>query len=109
MKCQRGDIWWVALDPAIGSEAKKTRPAVVVSSDESNRSKSIVQVVPCTSKKTDRVYSFEALVTIDGGVSKAQADQIRTVSTSRLKEMIGAVSSAEMEAIERAIRIQLGI
>ena len=59
------------------SEAKKTRPAVVV--NESNRSKSIVQVVPCTSKKTDRANSFETPVTIDGGVSKAQADQIRTV------------------------------
>ncbi len=64
---------------------------------------------PCTTKKTQRVYEFESVVRIKGVDGKAQADQIMTVSKLRFKEKIGRVSKMEMEAIERAIQIQLGL
>ncbi len=58
---RRGEIFLVNFDPTIGSEAKKTRPAVVVSNDINNAHSPIVSISPITSNVT-RVYSFEVEV-----------------------------------------------
>ncbi|HEX8166675.1 MAG TPA: type II toxin-antitoxin system PemK/MazF family toxin [Beijerinckiaceae bacterium] len=105
---RRGDVWWVALEPAIGGEIGKTRPAVIVSNDRSNAQNNRVQIVPVTSNAR-RVYPSEALVTVDGNLSKAVADQIRTVDKSRLRGFIGRIGDAEMHAVEGAVRLQLGL
>jgi mRNA interferase MazF len=106
---RRGEIWWVNLDPTIGSEIKKRRPCVIVSNDASNRAQSRVQVAPMTSARPARVYPWEAGVTLNGHTSKALADQIRTVSKTRLVALAGATSAAEMTALEDALRFQLGL
>jgi mRNA interferase MazF len=85
---RRGDVWWAALEPTVGGEIGKTRPAVIISNDRSNAQNNRVQVVPVTSQ-TRRVYPSEALVTVDGGLSKAVADQIRTVDKSRPPRLHG--------------------
>jgi mRNA interferase MazF len=105
---KRGEIWWVDFEPAMGSEVRKTRPAVIVSNDASNGAMSRVQVVPVTSN-TSKLYVFESRIEVKGAQGKAMADQIMTADKQRLKKRIGKVSPSEMLGLERAIKIQLGI
>ena len=62
---QRGEVWWVEFEPAIGSEIRKTRPAVIISNDAANRHLAKVVVVPVTSS-TGRQYPGEAVVHVRG-------------------------------------------
>ena len=96
------------FDPSVGGEIKKKRPAVIVSNDASNKYLNRVQVVPLTSK-TDRVYPSEALVVFLGEEHKAMADQLATVSKSRLFERAGVLSNDDMLKVGEAIKVQLDI
>jgi mRNA interferase MazF len=105
---KRGEVWWVDFDPSIGGEPMKQRPAVVVSNDSSNKSLNRVQVVPVTSN-VSKLYPSEAYVTVEGRQGKAQADQLMTASKQRFHGLIGRVSGKELNEIERAITVQLGL
>ena len=100
----RGEVWWVAFDPAIGGEIRKTRPAVIVSNDAANR----IQVILLTSNVA-RLYPSEAYVRVRGQQRKAMADQLSTISKLRLRERIGRIGREDMLAIERASCTQLDL
>lgn len=104
----RGEVWWVNFEPAMGGEIRKKRPALIISNDASNKYLNRVQVMPST-RNVDRFYPSEALVTLKGKPNKAMADQLTTVSKLRLINRIGMLSSTDMSKVERAIKMQLGL
>jgi mRNA interferase MazF len=105
---KRGEVWWINFDPSVGGEIQKRRPAVIVSNDISNKYLNRVQVIPLTSK-IDKLYPSEAYVQFEGKQGKTLADQLTTVSKIRLINKAGSISKADIEQVERAIKIQLGL
>ena len=111
----RGEIRLVDLDPARRGEANKRRPAVVVSNDRANATaarlgRGVITVVPITSNLT-HVYPFQvALPAEETGLrmdSKAQAEQIRSVSVERLGPALGRVPAPLMARVDDALRLHL--
>ena len=114
---RRGEIVTVNLDPARGSEASKTRPAVVVSNDAANATatrleRGVITVVPVTSNVA-RIYPFQVLLPAgQTGLtrdSKAQAEQIRSVAVGRIGTRIGQLPPALITELDRALRVHLSL
>jgi len=113
----RGEIRWVDLDPALRGEADKMRPAVIVSNDGANTTAArlghgVVTVVPITTS-TDRIYPFQVLLpAAKTGLdrdSKAQAEQVRSVSVERVREQIGSIPAPLMLEVNEALRLRLAL
>ncbi len=114
---QRAEIRLVDLEPAKGSEAAKRRPAVIVSNDGANSSaarlgRGVVTVVPLTSNVT-HVYPFQVLLRAsETGLehdSKAQAEQIRSISVERIGRRVGVVPPSLMNEMNEALRLHLAL
>jgi len=105
---KRGDVYWVVLDPTVGSETKKTRPGVIVSNNAQNKKSQRVIIAPVTSK-VKAVYPFEAKVTVNGKEGKAMLDQIKTADKRRLGKKISAVDIETMFEIDKALKIALAL
>lgn len=114
---RRGDICVIDLDPTRGTEARKSRPAVIVSNDGANTTatrlgRGVVTVVPVTSN-VERVYPFQVLLpagltglSVD---SKAQAEQIRAVDVERVQGRVGSVPPDLMSQLDGALRLHLAL
>ena len=81
---QRGDIYWVKLDPTEGYETNKTRPAVVISNNEQNSKSEVVIVAPISSKVQRIYYTFQLPFYLKGELRKIKCEQIRAVGKHRL-------------------------
>ena len=89
---KRGEVYWVSLDPTIGSEIRKTRPALVVSPDDMNAALPRVIIAPLTSKGTPMACRPE--VQLDDRPARILLDQVRSVDKQRLLEKMGEIELA---------------
>ena len=114
---RRGEIRLVDLDPSKGAEAKKRRPAVIVSNDGANTTaarlgRGVVTVVPVTSN-IDRIYPFQVLLEAKAtGLdrnSKAQAEQVRSVAVERVGALLGNLPSQLVSELDEALRLHLAL
>jgi mRNA interferase MazF len=110
---RRGAVVLVRLDPAEGSEIRKTRPAVVLSNEAACRFDAVVQVVPLTDLPGRQLRPYEARVDSDtSGVdkpSRAVANQLRTIAKQRIVRCLGMLSPDELRVVEAAVLVQLGV
>lgn len=103
---QRGDVFWVALDPVMGSEIGKKRPAVVLQNEAANRTSSTVTVIPLSSSLR-RVYPFQVHIPAgEAGLErdcKALCEHVRTVSKHRLLDRVGALPAERLLEVRAAL------
>ncbi len=100
---KRGEVYWVSLDPTLGDETRKKRPALIISNDLGNEYTNIVIVAPITSNAS-RIYQVETKVIVDGKIAKIMLQQCRAVDKSRLGEKIEEVADEIMEDVEKALK-----
>ena len=108
MQIKRGEIWYVEKGSAIGSEQASGRPAVVISNDLNNTHSPTVEVVYLTTKPKHNLPTHVTIRSLRR-ISTALCEQITTVAVERIGNYYGRVTADEMEGIESAIRISLGL
>ncbi len=103
---KRGEVWLVSLDPVVGSEIQKTRPCLVVSPDDLNRTLRTLIIVPLTtgSQRT----RFRIPSTFRGKDGLVLPDQIRTVARKRLVTRLGKVGVGTLDEVLRVLREMFG-
>ena len=106
MKFHRGEVWWVKLDPTLGSEIKKTRPCLVMGTNVLNERRHTIVVVPL-STAPQAAPPVLVPVVCAGRRAVAVVDQIRAVAKERLTRHMGEVSAADLASVEDALRMVL--
>jgi len=109
---QRGEIYLTALDPALGYEIKKTRPALIIQNDVSNQYSQTTIVAAITSRVNTPPYPNEAIIqpsTASGleVLSTIWLDQLRTIDRQRLLKRLGRADDATMRAVDLAVKASL--
>ncbi|GGC16122.1 type II toxin-antitoxin system PemK/MazF family toxin [Dyadobacter sediminis] len=99
------EVYWISLDPTQGSEIAKTRPCVVVSPDDLNRSLRTVVIIPITS--TIKKYPWRVDCIIQNKNGSIAADQIRVVDKTRLGSKIGSLSATEIKELKQVLQEML--
>jgi mRNA interferase MazF len=103
----------VRLDPVEGSEQAGERPALVMSPDVINQNSPVILIASLTSRKTERVYPFEALIEPpEGGLthrSKVLLMHLRSVDKRRLTGFYGSISGETMQRVEEALKVATGL
>lgn len=99
----RGDIYWVNLDPTKGSEVRKKRPCVLIGATPVNQARRTVVVVPLSSSPNANPPITISVRCLDKS-AVAICDQIRAVDKSRLFKKIGTLSEDYLKAVEDGLR-----
>ena len=110
---KRGEVYLVEFDPTRGAEIQKTRPAIIIQNDISNRWSPIVIVSAITSRGAEKVYPTNVIIRAsEGGLfqdSLILLNQIRSIDKERLVRRLGKVRAETMNEVDRALLISLGL
>jgi mRNA interferase MazF len=108
---KRGELYLVNFDPTVGSEIKKTRPALIIQNDIANRHSPITIVAAVTSQFDATLYPTEVLIRApEGGLrqdSVVLLNQIRSIDKTRLTKRLGILKPATLQGVNRALQISL--
>ena len=105
----RGEIWLVNFDPTIGSEIKKTRPAIIVSSQPFNRLRRTLVVVPLSSAHDQTEFPLLIAIRSTGRPAVAVVDQLKAAAKERFIRKLGIANADEMEQISEALATLLNL
>jgi mRNA interferase MazF len=109
---KRGDVLLVDFEPTLEGEANKVRPAVVMSNNANNNFAPTITVLPL-STNTRRLYPFQVLLeaSLTGldNDSKAQAEQVRTMSKKRIKGFVKSLPEEMVGKLEQALKLHLAV
>ena len=110
---RRGEIYLVASDPTVGHEIQKTRPALIIQNDVSNRYSPLTIVAAISSRFGPPPHPREVVLQpSESGLSRTSAvvvNEIRTVDRLRLIKRVGAADQATMRCVDNALKISLGL
>ena len=108
MEIKRGNIVYVNLDPVVGSEQAKTRPAVVIQHNALNVNSKTTIIVPITSRIYDIEYPMHVRVNEKGFRGTIKVEQIRVIDKSRIVRVKDFVSSKIMKKIGISLQMTCG-
>jgi mRNA interferase MazF len=102
MVIKQYEVYWIDLEPSVGSEPKKIRPCVIVSPDEMNRHLNTVVVCPLTS--TLKGYKCRVAAIVAGKKGEIMLDHLRGLDKGRLKTKLGALRSLDIFQLKSRIK-----
>lgn len=103
---KRGEVYWVHLDPTVGTEINKKRPCLIISNDDGNEVSSRVIVAAITSS-VKIVHPFQVKIQVKNKNGKVLLNQIRTIDKQRLDGRIGTLDKETMKQVNMALKISL--
>jgi len=107
---KRGDIYYAALDPVVGSEQGGTRPVLILQNDTGNKFSPTTVVAAITGRQKKRLPTHVPVnIPALPKDSIILLEQIRTVDKQRLAEYVTRINAAQMKKVEQAIEVSLGI
>ena len=107
---KRGDVYYAALNPVIGSEQGGTRPVLIVQNDTGNKFSPTVIVAAITGRQKKNLPTHVPVNIPElPKDSIVLLEQIRTIDKQRITEYVACLSNSKMKEIEQAIDISLGI
>jgi len=113
MQISRGDIVLVNLDPIVGSEQGKTRPALVIQNDISNKYSPVTIVAPITTKLYSKKFPTNVEIDSTNSPIKEKStilfNQIRAIDKSRITKNYGSIAANKIKEVDDAIRNSLGL
>jgi len=105
VKIHQYEVFWITLDPSLGSEMAKTRPCVVVSPDEMNEFLKTLIIIPITS--TIKSYPWRVACIISNKQGSIATDQIKVIDKTRIGSKIGKLSKGEVTLLKDALHKML--
>jgi mRNA interferase MazF len=110
---KRGDIFYADLSPVVGSEQGGIRPVIIIQNDIGNKYSPTVIVAAITSQiNKAKLPTHVEISSEEYGLNKDSVvllEQIRTLDKKRLKEKIGHMTKRDMQKVEEALLISVGL
>jgi mRNA interferase MazF len=108
----RGDLYYADLNPVIGSEQGGIRPVLVIQNDIGNRHSPTIIIAAITSKSMRTLLPTQHILSAQHGLDRESIvllEQIRTIDKRRLKEYVGALGHDDMQHIDIALAVSIGL